>query len=87
MTIRRATQQIVETTGITEIADIVEIASSNLQIRKEKRLFHRPADIEKWCEIYDTVGHDLKECKTFLYRKKMPPLAQVAQEPHRGEHR
>jgi hypothetical protein len=29
----------------------------------------------------------MKECKTFLYRKKMPPAAApVAQEPHRGKH-
>jgi hypothetical protein len=53
----------------------------------EKRLFHRPADIEKWCEIHRTVGHNLKECKTFLNHKKMLPPAPVAQEPHRCEYR
>jgi hypothetical protein len=54
--------------------------------QKEKSLFRRPADVEKWCEIHRTDGRDLKECKTFLDRKKMsrPPLA--TQEPHRGEH-
>jgi hypothetical protein len=53
----------------------------------EKRPFRRRDDTKKWCEIYRTSGHDLKECKTFLDRKKMPPpAAQVAQEPHRGEH-
>jgi hypothetical protein len=50
--------------------------------------FHHPNDAEKWCEIHCFSGHDLKECKTFLDRKKMPPpAAPVAQEPHRGEHR
>jgi hypothetical protein len=43
--------------------------------QKEKRHFHRPDDAEKWCEIHRTSGHDLKECKTFLDPKKMPPLA------------
>jgi hypothetical protein len=56
--------------------------------QKEKRLFHRSADAEKWCEIQHTAGHDLKECKTFLDHKKIPPAAApVAQEPRRGEHR
>jgi hypothetical protein len=51
-------------------------------------LFHRPVDVEKWCEIHCTAGHDLEECKTFLDHKKMPPPpAPVAQEPHQGEHR
>jgi hypothetical protein len=55
--------------------------------QKEKMHFHRPDDIEKWCEIHRTSGHDLEECKTFLNRKKMPPTAaQVAQKPRRGEH-
>jgi hypothetical protein len=54
--------------------------------QKEKRLFHRPADKEKWCEIHHTAGHDLEECKTFLDHKKMPPPAPVAQEHRRGEH-
>jgi hypothetical protein len=55
--------------------------------QKEKRPFHRPDNAEKWCEIYCTSGHDLKECKTFLDRKKMPPLvAPVAQEPRWSEH-
>jgi hypothetical protein len=50
--------------------------------QKEKRLFHCPADAEKWCEIHCTTGHDLEECKTFLDCKKMPPpVAPVAQEP------
>jgi hypothetical protein len=31
------------------------------------------------------MGHDLKECKTFLDHKKMP-VQPAAQEPHRGEH-
>jgi hypothetical protein len=39
--------------------------------QKDKRPFHRFADVEKRCEIHHTVGHDLKECKTFLDRKKM----------------
>jgi hypothetical protein len=54
---------------------------------KKKSRFHRSADVEKWCEIHRTARHDLKECKTFLDHKKMPPLASVAQEPHRCEHR
>jgi hypothetical protein len=49
--------------------------------------FRCPDDAEKWCEIHHTSGHDLKECKTFLDRKKMPPpAAQVSQEPCWGEH-
>jgi hypothetical protein len=56
--------------------------------QKEKRPFCRPDGAEKWCEIHRSSGHDLKECKTFLDRKKIPPsAAAVAQEPHRGEHR
>jgi hypothetical protein len=43
--------------------------------QKEKRSFQRPDDVEKWCEIYRTSGHDLEECKTFLDWKKMPQLA------------
>jgi hypothetical protein len=54
--------------------------------QKEKRSFQRPIDVEKWCKIHRTAGHDLEECRTFLYRKKMPPPALVAQEPHRGQH-
>jgi hypothetical protein len=39
-------------------------------------------DEEKWCEIHRTMGHDLKECKTFLDRKKIPPAAvPTPQEP------
>jgi hypothetical protein len=53
--------------------------------QKEKRHYHRAADIEKWCEIHHIVGHDLEECKTFLDRKKMPP-PQAVQEPRRGEY-
>jgi hypothetical protein len=50
--------------------------------QKEKRPFRRPDDVEKWCEIHRTTGHDLNECKTFLDRKKMPPLVALApQEP------
>jgi hypothetical protein len=49
--------------------------------------FHRPDDAEKWCEIHHTSRHDLKECKTFLDRKKMPPpAAPMAQESHRSKH-
>jgi hypothetical protein len=56
--------------------------------QKEKSPFHRPDDTEKWCEIHHTLGHDLEECKTFLYRKKMPPPAVPApQDARRGEHR
>jgi hypothetical protein len=43
--------------------------------QKEKMPFRRPDDVEKWCEIHRTVVHDLKEWKTFLDRKKMPPIA------------
>jgi hypothetical protein len=50
--------------------------------QKEKRPFRYPDDTEKWCEIHRTAGHDLKECKTFLDQKKMPPPAALAsQEP------
>jgi hypothetical protein len=40
--------------------------------QKEKRPFHRPTDVEKWCEIHQAAGHDLEECKTFLNHRKMP---------------
>jgi hypothetical protein len=43
--------------------------------QKEKRHFRHPDDVEKWCEIHHTAGHDLEECKTFMDRKKMPPPA------------
>jgi hypothetical protein len=46
--------------------------------QKEKRSFRHPDDTEKWCEIHRTAGHDLKECKTFLDQKKMPPPAALA---------
>ncbi len=56
--------------------------------QKEKRPFRHPDDAEKWCEIHRTDGHDLKECKTFLDRKKMLlPATPTPQDPHRGEHR
>jgi hypothetical protein len=42
--------------------------------QKEKMPFWRPDDVEKWCEIHHTVVYDLEECKTFLDRKKMPPI-------------
>jgi hypothetical protein len=49
--------------------------------QKEKRPFCHPDDVEKWCEIHRTLGHNLEECKIFLDCKKMPPpAAQVAQE-------
>jgi hypothetical protein len=55
--------------------------------QKEKRPFHHPDDVENWCEIHHTIGHDLEECKAFLDRKKMPlPAAPTPQEPHRDEH-
>jgi hypothetical protein len=73
--IGRSTQLIVEIAEITEITN-----------QKEKRPLHRPADAKKWCEIHCTTGHNLKECKTFLDHKKMPPPAPVAQEPRRGEY-
>jgi hypothetical protein len=54
--------------------------------QKEKRPFRCPDDIEKWCEIHCTSGHNLEECKTFLDRKKMPPSAVLMpQEAHQGE--
>jgi hypothetical protein len=50
--------------------------------QKEKRPFRHPDEAEKWCKIHCTLGHDLEECKTFLNRKKMPPLVALApQEP------
>jgi hypothetical protein len=55
--------------------------------QKERKPFRSPDDIEKWCEIHRTDGHDPKECKTFLDRKRMPPPAALApQDPHWGEH-
>jgi hypothetical protein len=55
--------------------------------QKEKRPFRRPDDAEKWCKIHRTDKHDLKECKTFLDRKSVPPPAALApQDPHQGEH-
>jgi hypothetical protein len=56
--------------------------------QKEKRPFCRPDDVEKWCEIHHTLGHDLEECKTFLDRKKMSsPATPVPQDARWGEHR
>jgi hypothetical protein len=54
--------------------------------QKEKRLFRRHDDAEKWCEIHHTIWHNLEECKTFLDRMKMS-APQVVQEQRRGEHR
>jgi hypothetical protein len=55
--------------------------------QKEKRPFQCPDGIEKWCEIHRINGHDLEECKTFLYHKRMtPPSAPAPQDPRRGEH-
>jgi hypothetical protein len=56
--------------------------------QKEKRPFQRPDDVEMWCKIYHTIGHDLEECKTFLDHKKMPPPAALTPQDSRwGEHR
>jgi hypothetical protein len=33
--------------------------------QKEKRLFHRPADAEKWYEIHHTTRHDLERVQNF----------------------
>jgi hypothetical protein len=50
--------------------------------QKEKRPFRHPDDVEKWCEIHSTTGHDLEECKIFLDQKKIPPPpARVPQLP------
>jgi hypothetical protein len=43
--------------------------------QKEKWPFRHLDDAERLCEIHHTTGHDLGECKIFLDRKKMPPLA------------
>jgi hypothetical protein len=48
--------------------------------QEEKRQFRRPANAEKWCEIYRIIGHNMEECKSFLDRKKMPEKSMV-QEP------
>jgi hypothetical protein len=48
--------------------------------QKEKRMFCRPVDAEKWCGIHCTTWHDLEECITFLDHKKIPKKP-VAQEP------
>jgi hypothetical protein len=34
--------------------------------QKERRPFWCPDDVEKWCEIHCTTGHDLEMCKTFF---------------------
>jgi hypothetical protein len=54
--------------------------------QKENRPFRLPNDVEKWYKIHRTVGHDLKECKTFLDRKKVPPPP-APQEPRRVNQR
>ncbi len=70
------------TGAIVGTEETTDSTVSNPQSRKEKRYFWRPDDAEKWCEIHRTMGHDLKGWKTFLDRKKMPPLAALApQEP------
>jgi hypothetical protein len=38
--------------------------------QKEKGLCWCPDDVEKWCEIHRTTGHDLEECKPFLDQKR-----------------
>jgi hypothetical protein len=56
--------------------------------QKEKRPFRHPDDVEKWCKIHHTAGHELEECRNILDHKKMPPLAALTpQDPYRGEHR
>jgi hypothetical protein len=59
-----------------------EYHSKHSSEQKEKKPFRHPDDAEKWCEVHCTAGHNLEECKTFLYQKKMPPPAALApQEP------
>jgi hypothetical protein len=42
--------------------------------QKEKRPFPLPNNVDNWCEIHRTIGHDLEECKTI----RMPLLVALA---------
>jgi hypothetical protein len=77
--------EIAEITEIAEIVDIVGTVSGNLRIRRRRGIF--VVLLMQRSGVRSIIPTDLKECKTFLDRKKMPPPASVAQEPHRGKHR